>query len=91
MCMTTILRCGALSRDKLVSDVYDICNDGVTTDDEILNAVDEIVDRVNSTLPGALYWEPYTSEIHANVEDDTAIDEDEFSEILDSAISAVLF
>ena len=90
MTTTTILRCGLLSRDLLLNDVYAFYNDGDTTDEEILDKADEIVSAVNRMLPGSLYWSDETSEIWANIEDNTRIDEEEFKDILTKAFYEVV-
>lgn len=91
--MTTrvIMRSGLLSRVKLMDAVYDFCNDGETTDEEIIDKADEIVSAVNRMLPGSLYWSDETSEIWANADDETWIDERDLGDLIDLAFEEVMY
>lgn len=90
MTTRTIMRNGSLSRARLLDEVYTFCNDGETTDEEITDKADDIVIAVNKMLPGSLYWVDETSEIWANVEDETSISEEDFEEYFSKAFQEVL-
>lgn len=90
MTTTTILRCSKLSYTELINSIYDIDNEGTFSEEQYEKIASEIISKVDELLPGSLMWMPYTSELWADIEDDTDIDEDEFGEILNEAYEYVL-
>lgn len=88
---TTIMRSWLFSRDRLLSDLSDFFNDGETTDEEIANTASVIISKVNDALPGSLWWDADTSEIHADTTDETEFSADSFTEILNTITAEVLY
>lgn len=85
MTYTTIYR-GSIYSDAVLADsIYNAAGDAVITDAEFGTIRREIVSTVNEHLPGTLVWIPETSEIQADITEETAFEADDFLELLDSA------
>lgn len=91
MATTALMRNGNLSRNRLLNEVYDFCNDGETTDEEIIDKADEIVIAVNKMLPGSLYWNDEASEIWVSVDDYIEFSEEDFEEYFNRAFKDVMY
>ena len=73
------------SERNIINSVLDASNGVELADGEAEDITSDIICEVDRNLPGTMSWEPYTSELHIDIDDDSELTEDEFDEILNEA------
>lgn len=86
MAYKAIMRHSDFGRDRLLNSIDDYDHEGVMTEDEKDDMLGDLINQIAGNLPDDLDWDPNTSEILADVNEEDKYDVYEIREIFNRTI-----